>query len=170
LHDSRDLCVAAAVAPVGADRWSWISSLPHARPGTAPLSGPHTATNAEGATDLVARLRDLVEVRRRAASAGPGHLALAVLPAVIAVIDDRLGARDAEYVSAAGPPLGVHVLRLLRPSDRPPPSCAICVDVDPAGAELGVRIAGRPEATRNGVPDGVALAYTRDLANTLADT
>jgi hypothetical protein len=167
LHDARDLCLVTAVAPMKGDRWTWVASAPHARPNTPPLSGPHTTTNAEGAADLAARLRDLVEVRRVAASDGPAYHALAVLPRVLAVLDDRLDPPDADYLAAVGPQLGVHVLRLLRPGVRPPASCGVCVDVDAAGRELVIRLAGRPAESRRGVPDGVPVRYARDLAELL---
>ncbi len=164
LHDARDLCLAVAAEPLGADRWTWVANAPHARPGNPPLSGPHTANNSEGAAYLVRRLRELVEVRQVAASSGPS---LVALPRVLAVIDDRFDVQDAEFVSAAGPRLGVHVIRLIRPTDRPPSSCAICLDVDPAGLELTLHIAGRHSQT--GTVDGVPLGYARELAETLAD-
>jgi tRNA A-37 threonylcarbamoyl transferase component Bud32 len=165
LHDARDLCLAVAAAPHGNDRWTWIANAPHARPGNPPLSGPHTANNDEGAAYLVRRLRELVEVRQVAASSGP---ALVAHPRVLAVIDDRFDVPDAEFVSAAGPRLGVHVIRLIRPTDRPPASCAVCLDVDPAGQELVLHIAGQPRGPA-GTVDGVPLGYARDLAETLAD-
>jgi len=171
LHDARDLCLAVAAAPVGADRWTWLASAPHGRPGCPPISGPHWANNAEGSADLVARLRHVIEVRRVAAGGGPAHHASAVLPRVLAVIDDQLGAPDTDFVCGVGPQLGVHVVRLLGPTvDRPPPAnCAICVDVTEDSRELVVRAAGQPAASI-GVPDGVPVDYVRNLADTLADT
>src|SRR6266498_133562 len=113
MHDPRDLCVAVAAAPAGSDRWTWVGAAPHARPGTPPLTGLHTTTTAEGAADLIARLRHVIELRRMVARGGPAHHASAVLPRILAVLDDRLGAPGADALTAAGPQLGVHVLRLL---------------------------------------------------------
>ena len=167
LHDARDLCLAAAISPWEAERWSWVSTLPHARPGTPPLAGPHTAITRDGAIDLTARLRHLVEVRR-AAAADPRARQLAALPRVVAVLDDRLGGIDTEFITAAGGGLGVHVVRLLPPEARPPSSCRLCIDLDPNGTTLTVWVAGRTGA-QTGVPDGVGLGYVREVASLLAD-
>lgn len=169
LHDFRDLCLATAVQPIGNDRWTWISTAPHARPGTPPLRGPHTAMNSEGASDLVSRLNDLIEIRRQAASAGPAHHSLVVLPRVLAVIDDRLGAPGADQLTAQGPRLGVHVLRLIAPSAQPPAGCGICVDVEGSARHLVIHIAGRPGGGRTGTADGVSVAFARDLVEAVAD-
>jgi hypothetical protein len=167
LHDARDLCLAIAADPVGDDRWTWVASAPHARPGTPPISGPHWANTGEGASYLVARLRGVVEVRRAAAGGGPAHRASAVLPRVLAVIDDRLGAPDADFVTGYGPQLGVHVVRLVGSPDRSPPaSCGMCVDV--RGNDLAVHTA-RQGSAAVGVADGVGTEYVRDIAETLAD-
>jgi len=173
LHDARDLCVAVAAGPTDDERWTWVSSLPHARPATPPLTGPHVATTRDGAVDLTARLRRLVEVRR-AAAADPRTRQLLALPRVVAVLDDRLNgvsapAMDAaEFVTAAGGGLGVHVVRLLPPEARPPASCRLCIDLDPSGQTLTVWVAGRNGAQK-GVPDGVSAAYVREIADLLAD-
>lgn len=167
LHDSRDLCLAVAAGVTDDERWAWVSSLPHARPATPPLAGPHTAHTRDGALDLTGRLRHLVE-SRRAAAADPRARQLLSLPRVLAVIDDRLGAPDAEFVTAAGGNLGVHVVRLLPPEARPPASCRLCIDLDPSGQTLTVWVAGHNGAQK-GVPDGVSAQYVREVADLLAD-
>ena len=167
LHDARDLCLAAAVSPWDAERWTWISTLPHGRPATPPLAGPHTATTRDGALDLTARLRHLVEIRRSAA-ADPRARQLAALPRVVAILDDRLGGVDTEFITAAGGALGVHVVRLLPPDGRPPASCRLCIDLDPNGTTLTVWVAGRSGA-QNGVADGVSTGYVREVASLLAE-
>jgi hypothetical protein len=168
LHDSRDLGLAVAISPEQNENWSWVAALPHARPATPPLAGPHVATSREGALDLTARLRHLVEVRRTAA-ADPRARQLAALPRVVAVLDDRLGGLDTEFITAAGGGLGVHVVRLLAPEARPPASCRLCIDLDPNGNTLTVWVAGRSGA-QSGVPDGVSPAYVREVAALLAES
>jgi tRNA A-37 threonylcarbamoyl transferase component Bud32 len=168
LHDARDLSLVVAASPWDTERWNWVSTLPHARPSTPPLNGPHVATTRDGALDLSSRLRYLVDVRRNAA-ADPRARQLAALPRVLAVLDDRLGARDPEFITAMGGSLGVHVVRLLQPEARLPPSCRLCVDVDPNGNALTVWVAGQSNA-QTGVPDGVSTAYVREVASLLADT
>lgn len=167
LHDARDLCLAVSAGPTDDERWTWVSSLPHARPATPPLTGPHLATTRDGALDLTARLRRLVEVRR-AAAADPRARQLVALPRVLAVLDDRLGGVDAEFITAVGGSLGVHVVRLLPPEARPPASCRLCIDLDPTGQTLRVWVAGR-SGSQNGVPDGVSASYVREVADLLAD-
>jgi hypothetical protein len=126
------------------------------------------ATNRDGAIELTSRLRQLVEVRRSAA-VDPRARQLAALPRVVAVLDDRLGGVDTEFITAVGGPLGVHVVRLLPPEARPPASCRLCIDIDPNGTTLTVWVAGRAGA-QSGVPDGVSPAYVREVAAMLADS
>ncbi|TQS45486.1 protein kinase domain-containing protein [Cryptosporangium phraense] len=168
LHDARDLSIALAAGPTDDERWAWVPSLPHARPATPPLSGTHVATTRDGALDLTTRLRQLVEVRR-AAAGDPRARQLLALPRVVAVLDDRLGGPDSEFVTAAGGSLGVHVVRLLPPEARPPASCRLCIDLDPRGQTLTVWVAGRNGA-QSGVPDGVSALYVREVADLLADS
>ncbi|GAA3396707.1 serine/threonine-protein kinase [Cryptosporangium minutisporangium] len=168
LHDARDLCIAVSAGPTDDERWTWVSSLPHARPATPPLTGPHLATTRDGALDLTARLRRLVEVRR-AAAADPRARQLVSLPRVVAVLDDRLGGVDAEFITAVGGGLGVHVVRLLPPEARTTPSCRLCIDLDPSGQTLTVWVAGRTNS-QIGVTDGVSAAYVREMADLLAES
>jgi len=55
-QDDWRLCLAAAVAPTPTRNWLWLNWLPHARPTTPPLSGPHVATDACGVTAARFRL------------------------------------------------------------------------------------------------------------------
>ncbi len=166
LHDPRDLCLAAAVAPAGGERWTWLSSVPHARPRTPPLSGTHLATTEEGARDLGIRLLDLVEIRRAAVADTPAQHALIRMPRVVAVLDEKLLGAEADAIAAAGDPLGVHVVRLLGPAGRPAPHCRRCVDLDPSGTGMTVHTAGRKGA-QLGAPDGVSAAYARQVTELL---
>ncbi|EXG79951.1 protein kinase domain-containing protein [Cryptosporangium arvum] len=167
LHDARDLSIAVAAGVTDDERWAWVQSLPHARPATPPLAGPHVAPTRDAALDLTSRLRQLVEVRR-AAAADPRARQLLSLPRVLAVLDDRLGGPDAEFVTAVGGNLGVHVVRLLPPEARPPASCRLCIDLDPSGQTLTVWVAGRNGAQK-GVPDGVSAQYAHEVAELLAE-
>src|SRR5262249_7487831 len=83
-HDDRELCLAAAIAPTPTRTWLGLNGLPQARPSSPPLSGPHVATSAEAAADLLDRVRALVRSRAELDATGPS---------VVAVLDARLGAR-----------------------------------------------------------------------------
>jgi hypothetical protein len=167
LHSAADLTVAAAVAP-GPDSLDWLGLAPHARPWAAPLSGRHVVSTADDAFSLASELREVIEIRRLAGSRGPEHRSLAVQPRVLAVLDDRLGIPGLDYLATAGPPLGVHVVRLVRATDRAPASCSICVDVDRGGREVVIHLAGRPGESWTATPDAVSIPYTRDLTETLS--
>jgi S-DNA-T family DNA segregation ATPase FtsK/SpoIIIE len=167
LHDSRDLSIVAAIEPAWADAWGWLVAAPHARPWTAPVAGAHVATSAEGAAELIGKLREVIELRRLAAAGGPAHRDIAIQPRVLAVLDNRLCGPDAEYVSMAGPALGVHVVRLVPASERAPASCSICIDIDPDGDEVVIHVASRPGESWSGAPDGVSVAYARDITDAL---
>jgi hypothetical protein len=149
---SRTLCLAAALAPVQAETWLWVNWLPHARPGTPPLSGPHVATGPEAAADLMARLRGVVRSR---AELGPGG------PSVLAVLDTRLGARPDER-SMYGP--GVLPLYVARPGDPVPPG-ASTVDVSRGRCRVVVGA-----VTTDGVPDLVPPGYGREVADLMPDS
>ena len=168
LHDPRDLCMVVAAAPSEGERWTWASSMPHARPTNRPLSGPHLTTNPEGAADLGARLRELVEVRRTAAADGPTHGALVTLPRVLAILDDRLRSPHSDYITALGGSLGVHTVRLIAPGARPPEACGLLIELDPSGNSLVVHLADRP-GPHTGVPDTVSSRYIRDFTDFLPE-
>ncbi|MCW2504208.1 MAG: Serine/threonine protein kinase [Actinomycetia bacterium] len=167
LHSPADLAIAAAIVPSAPDPLAWLSAAPHARPWTPLLSGRHVVNSPSEASSLVGELRELIEVRRIAAARGSEHRTLAVVPRILAVLDDRLGVPGVDYLCTAGPPLGVHVVRLVRSSERAPASCSICVDVDRSGREVVIHLAGRPGEAWSATPDGVSLPYARDLTDAL---
>jgi hypothetical protein len=153
-HRERDLCLLWAVRPVGDERWLWVNWLAHARPGAAPVAGPHVATEPDPAADLLSRLLALLATRR--ATAGPGD----PWPRVVAVLDTRLGLRidDAELVEA--PSLGVFVVTLSRP--RAPMAERVSI-LDLADDLSACRLSAPARPPRDGRPDAVDAAYVRDL-------
>jgi hypothetical protein len=149
-QDDWRLCLAAAVAPTPTRNWLWLNWLPHARPTTPPLSGPHVATDTEAAADLVARLRDVAATR---AALGPSG------PAVVAVLDTRLGARPDD------PSLrGLHLVFLARPGD-PVPTGMSTVDV--SGGLCRVTVSG---SVVDGAPDLVPPGYGRAVADRMSES
>jgi Protein kinase domain len=151
-HSARALCLATALAPTRSESWMWLNWLPNARPDTPPLSGPHVATSAEAAADLMDRLRTLSRQRVQLGADGPRMLA---------VLDVRLGARPDD---PALPGSGVPVLYVARPGD-PAPAGASTVDV--ATGLCRAIVAGR---VADGVPDLVPSGYGRDVADLLPDS
>lgn len=167
LHDPRDLCLAAALTPVGPERWSWVRALPHARPTTAPLQGPHVAADSEAAADLVNRLLTVLERRRVAAAGGQQQQQMAKHPRVLAILDDSADSPKADELTAHGPALGIHVLRVLGPHRRVPRTCGYCIDIRGPGPAALVVHAGTPGASLAGTADGVDAGWIRNLAEHL---
>jgi len=151
-HDDRRLCLAAALAPTTSRNWLWLNWLPHARPSTPPLSGPHVATDAEAAADLFARLRGLVATRAALGESGPP---------VVAVLDTRLGVRP-DDPSLHG--FGVHVVFLTGPRERVP---ARVSTVDVSGGRCRVAAFG---TVVDGMPDLVPPGYGREVADRMSES
>lgn len=167
LHDPHDLCLAVGLVPAGGERWSWVRSLPHARPGTPPLQGPHVTADNEGAVDLVNRLMVIVNRRREMAAGGPQYRDIAMHPRVLAVLDDSAEGPGLDELTAHGPGLGVQVLRLVGPNRTVPRSCSFCVDIQGDGPEVSVLRAGAQSAALTGSVDGVSGTWTREIAEIL---
>jgi serine/threonine protein kinase len=167
LHDPRDLCLATALVPVGPERWSWVRALPHARPGRGPLQGPHVTSDSEGAADLVNRLLMVIERRRVVAAGGPQNQNIARHPRVLAILDDSADSPKADELTATGPPLGIHVLRVLGPHRRVPRTCGYCIDIQGPGPAAVVVHAGTPSASLGGIADGVDATWSKRLADIL---
>jgi hypothetical protein len=141
-HDARDVCLVCALAPVPGETWLWLNWLPHARPATPPVTGPHIATTAEAAADLGQRLRAVVSAR--------GDDPAQRWPAVVAVLDERLGITPVPWPQAAH--AGVHLVYALRPQ-TPDPDGVVTLDLaSPAWS-----------------PTSVDQAYVRDLSDDLPD-
>jgi Protein kinase domain len=150
-HALRDLCLVGVLAPVPDENWLWVGWLPHARPSTPPLAGPHVATTPDAAADLIGRLATL-------AGARPSPL-----PRVLAVLDSRLVTVDLgglDRVARAG----IHVIALLPPG-TPAPYGMSTLDVDGGGCRLSQ--AGQPVLT--GQLETVSTAYVRALSEDLPD-
>jgi hypothetical protein len=139
-HEARDVCLAAALAPAPGEGWLWVNWLPHARPSTPPVRGPHVATTVEAAADLVGRLHGV----------GGDH------PRVVAILDTRLGLTPEPLRR------GVHPVYLLPAGAATSMST---VDVVPGSCRL--TRAGQPPV--DGTLDGVTTAYVRELVDLLAE-
>jgi hypothetical protein len=149
-QDDWRLCLAAAVAPTPTRNWLWLNWLPHARPTTPPLSGPHVATDGEAAADLLARLRGVVATRAALGASGPS---------VVALLDARLGARPDD------PSLrGLRLVFLARPGEPVPAGMSI---VDVSTGRCRVTASGR---VVDGVPDLVPPGYGRAVADRMSES
>ena len=149
-QDDWRLCLAAAVAPTPTRNWLWLNWLPHARPTTPPLSGPHVATDGEAAADLLARLRGVVATRAVLGASGPS---------VVALLDARLGARPDD------PSLrGLRLVFLARPGEPVPAGMSI---VDVSTGRCRVTASGR---VVDGVPDLVPPGYGRAVADRMSES
>jgi hypothetical protein len=149
-NDDRQLCLAAALAPTATRNWLWLNWLPHARPSTPPLSGPHVATDGVAAADLLTRLRDVVATRAALGASGPS---------VVAVLDTRLGARPGDASLR-----GLHLVFLARPGE-PVPAGMSTVDV--SGGRCRVVVSG---TVVDGVPDLVPPGYGRAVVDRMSDS
>jgi hypothetical protein len=149
-HDDRALCLAAAIAPTETQNWLWLNWLPHARPSSAPLSGPHIATGTEAAADLLDRVRGLVRTRAELDVSGPS---------VVAVLDARLGARpDDPTLHSAG----LHMV-FLNGAPVPPGASTVDVSGDRCRVTTAVGMA-------EGLPDLVPPGFGRDVADLMSES
>jgi S-DNA-T family DNA segregation ATPase FtsK/SpoIIIE len=102
LQSPRDVEVVLLTSPSGADHWSWLRWLPHARPAGAASCSTRVGHDAEGVARRLAELTTVIETRRRAqrdsrgtAPDGPdvvvvidGARRLRALPGLVAVLAD----------------------------------------------------------------------------------
>jgi serine/threonine-protein kinase len=154
-HDARDICVVGALAPVPDESWLWLNWLPHARPSTLPVSGPHIATTPAAAADLTGRLQTVAEARRE--DPGPHW------PAIFALLDQRLGVPIDEWLQVGR--LGVHVVCLIRPHEAVRGDVSI-VDVTTPDGRAVARVSGVTGPCDLHLVD---QAYARELADILGD-
>jgi hypothetical protein len=147
-HAVRDLGLACVLVPEADEQWLWLNWLPHTRPTAPPLVGPHVATTAEAAADLLGRLGGVVQ--RRAGR-------------MLAVIDARLGSMDLSGLAEVGR-AGVHVVALLAPGAATPYGMST---LDVSGTVGRLNVAGQP--TVEGEIEVVPASFVRDLAETLPD-
>jgi serine/threonine-protein kinase len=150
-HALRDLCLVGVLAPVPDENWLWVGWLPHARPSTPPLAGPHVATTPDAAADLSGRLGALAGARD------------APFPRVLAVLDSRLVTVDLAALERVGR-VGIHVIALLPPG-TPTPYGMSTLDVE--GDRCRLSQAGQPLLT--GQLETVSTAYVRALSEDLPD-
>jgi len=158
-HRPRDLCLVHAVEPTDDESWLWVNWLPHARPSTPPVSGPHVATVPEAAADLLIRLRSLVSARR-AEEAGRWSTR------VLGVLDGQLGVRPHDVGLAEAGRYGVHLVYLLRPGELVPAGVST-LDLGDDGTSCRLTRVGAPPV--DGVSDVVSGPYVRDLVDLLPD-
>ncbi|WP_209561657.1 FtsK/SpoIIIE domain-containing protein [Frigoribacterium sp. PvP032] len=85
LQSPRDVEVVLLTSASGADHWSWLRWLPHARPAGSASCSTRVGHDAEGVARRLAELTTLIETRRRAArdSRGPAP----DVPDVVVVVD-----------------------------------------------------------------------------------
>src|SRR5262249_34990516 len=63
LHSPAEVALVALLSTEHADRWSWLSWLPHVDPIYSPLDGPSIGVGGNGAGSLALALRELVDRR-----------------------------------------------------------------------------------------------------------
>ncbi|HVH22728.1 MAG TPA: hypothetical protein VNA11_09750, partial [Pseudonocardia sp.] len=161
-HALRDLCLVGVLAPVPDENWLWVGWLPHARPSTPPLAGPHVATTPDAAADLIGRLATLAGARsQRELASGAGSSV--PLPRVLAILDSRLVTVDLAGLDRVAR-AGIHVIALLAPG-TPTPYGMSTLDVD--GDRCRLTQAGQPVFT--GQVETVSTAYVRELSENLPD-
>jgi S-DNA-T family DNA segregation ATPase FtsK/SpoIIIE len=155
IHPTRELCVVSALAPAPDESWLWLNWLPHARPGVAPLAGPHVATTPEATLDLWQRLAVIVSDRNAGGATGAR---------ILAVLDGRLGARPVDLADTAR--VGVHAVLVLPPG-APTPFGMSTLDIAADGMRCRLVRAGSPPV--DGEAESVTAGYVRELADLLPD-
>jgi len=158
-HRPRDLCLVHVAEPTDDESWLWVNWVPHARPSTSPVTGPHVATVPEAAADLMMRLRSLVSARR---AEDGGRWSTRVL----GVLDGQLGVRPDDAGLAEAARYGVHLVYLLR-TDEPVPVGMSTLDLSADGTSCRLTRVGAPPV--DGVCDVVSGPYVRDLVDLLPD-
>lgn len=153
LHSPADLVVTALASGSSADRWSWLTWLPHVDSAYNPLGVPGLAADHAEGLLLIAQLEELV-AGRIASEAGRAatvrsHLAddgsqdahhgrpvdhLPALPAVVVVATPEIPVDRARLVSLAeqGPDVGVFVLWLAPSVAALPIACRTYLEIDAA--------------------------------------
>jgi S-DNA-T family DNA segregation ATPase FtsK/SpoIIIE len=153
LHSPADLVVTALASGASAQRWSWLTWLPHVDSAYNPLGVTGLAADHSEGLLLIAQLEELV-ASRLASGAGPSstvrsHLAddgsqdahhgrpvdhLPRLPAVVVVATPEIPVDRARLVSLAeqGPDVGVFVLWIATSVAALPVACRTYLEIDSA--------------------------------------
>lgn len=165
LHSPAEVVIAACTGGASADRWSWLTWLPHTMMTHSPISADLVASGAGLATALISQLEGLVATRRD----GGGRNEASSAPAVVVVVEDDAPIDRPRLVSLAeaGPAVGVHVLWCAPTLERLPAACQVYVRV----AEDGSAEAGFVEGSLRVVPltaEGVTLPEAVRSARALA--
>jgi S-DNA-T family DNA segregation ATPase FtsK/SpoIIIE len=137
LHAPADVAIAAFVGPATADRWSWLSWLPHTGMGYSPLRADHVVSGATASTELLDDLERLLLERRDSDDLD--------LPAVVVVVEDDAIADSSRLVALAekGPEAGIHLIWVAPSKQLLPAACRVFLSVEGDAAVLGDVVGGR---------------------------
>lgn len=176
LHSPAEVVIAACTGGASADRWSWLTWLPHTMMTHSPISADLVASGAGLATALISQLEGLVASRSEG-----GRNEAAPAPAVVVVVEDDAPIDRPRLVSLAeaGPAVGVHVLWCAPTLERLPAACPVYVRVSEDGsAEAGfvegalrvVPLAAEGVILPEAVRSARALAPVVDAGATISDS
>ena len=128
LHSPRDLVLAAAVDEETAQEFDWFPWLPHARAESSVVGDTSYAVGAQEARALTMSLGELIRERQDAANR---KTARAPTPAVVVIVDERLGLSRSAAASLLedGPATGIHVIWLGGQRSTLPSETAVVVEL-----------------------------------------
>lgn len=168
LHSPADLSICVLTEPAGAQSWTWVGWLPHARPRegqqTVALLGTNADTTARRISELLAQL-----TARESALRAAGSGATLDVPDVLVVLDGSRRLRALPGVAQIlrdGPAVGIRSICLDTEARLLPEECQAVAILDEQGL-LTLRQTGT-DATAAVRPDLVSVGWCEDVARSMA--
>jgi hypothetical protein len=163
-HAPHRLAVAAALGPVPGDIWDWVGTIPHAHAELGVLAGSRVATDRATGAAMLARLRDLVNARRRQTRDVVDGVPAPFVPLVLAFADSSIASGDDVDALAGGRDVQVHVVWLGRPDQTPPIAMETIVDLDGTTGDVVVHHPATGDPAITGIADGLSTDLARQAA------
>jgi S-DNA-T family DNA segregation ATPase FtsK/SpoIIIE len=170
LHSPRDVLIAACVPSDAEADWSWLKWLPHCDGEAAGVDGLLLAAREPEARGLLRNIIGLVQERQSTIRERFGARAQELGPAVVVVVDDRVGLDRAEVATLLdqGPAVGVHVIWLGEHERDLPGGLALLGHLHTEVARLDVVDVRSGMTIEDVAAEGLDGALAADIARALA--
>ncbi|MEA2155321.1 MAG: segregation ATPase FtsK/SpoIIIE, family, partial [Solirubrobacteraceae bacterium] len=166
LQSPRDVVITAALSHDRAERWRWLSWLPHVDHPASPLEGAHVAVGEQPARDLLRRIESVATERRE-----EGDTRRARRRTTIVVLVDEDVAPEAVLVDALldnCAAIDIAVVWLARERRNLPGGCGVIVEVSSERAVADVTWSATGRTVKEASVDALAPAVAESFARSLA--
>ena len=170
LHSPRELLVGACLPAECEEEWSWLKWLPHREGEALGIDGPLLAVREADARGLLRELVSVVRERRNTISQRFGAHTLDLGPAVVMLIDERVGLDRAQVATLLedGPAAGVHVIWLGEHERELPGGLGALAELTSGVARLDLVDVASGSTLADVAAEGMDRELAEDVARALA--